>query len=398
MIEPSTDTHGDVADERRGLLSSVRTIVVKVGTNVLSRPSGEMALGKIHSLIEDVADLLRAGKRVILVSSGAVSMGAHRLGFSELPTYLREKQACAAVGQIRLMAVYQHALENFDVPTAQILLTEDDFSSRNRYLNLRNTMHRLLELGVLPIVNENDSVSTSEIEESLTGEVGRTPFGDNDVLSALVASKLGADLLLLLTDVDGLYAQGPPGEADGSTRPLSVVREITPEIESMAGRGGARGRGGMASKLAAVRVAVESGSLVVIADGGRPGIIRSVLAGEPVGTLFLPRRRPGSRKRWIAFASSVAGRVVVNEGAYEALVRRRSSLLFAGVIRVEEDFKRGDVVSVVNHLGEEFARGITNYDAGQASRLLGKRSEEIVRIAGHNFEELINRDNLAVRE
>jgi glutamate 5-kinase len=396
--QPSADPLPD----RRTALAGVRSVVVKVGTNVLSRESGEMALGRIHAIIEELVDLKRRGLKVILVTSGAISMGMHRLGLEERPTFLRDKQACAAVGQIRLMAVYLQAFESFDIPTAQILLTEDDFANRKRYLNLRNTMSRLLELGVLPIINENDSVSTSEIEEPLPrGGVRQPVFGDNDMLSALVVSKLGADLLLLLSDVEGLYPLGPPAaEADSGepAAPLGIVREITSEVKAMAGKGNARGRGGMASKLQAIQIAVQSGALAVIASGSKQGTIHRVLAGEEVGTLFLPRRRLQSRKRWIAFASAPEGRILVNAGAREALLKRRSSLLFAGVIGIEADFERGDVVSIVGEDGKEFARGISNYAAELARPLAGKRSEEIPALAGRNFEELITRDNIVVME
>lgn len=389
------------AVDRKSTVAGVQTVVVKVGTNVVTRPNGEIALGRIHSIMEDLVDLHRAGLKVILVTSGAISMGMHRLELSERPEYLRDKQACAAVGQIRLMTIYQQAFGSFNIATGQILLTEDDFSSRPRYLNLRNTMSRLLELRVLPIVNENDSISTSEIEEPLPEESGRFPvFGDNDVLSALVASKLGADLLLLLTDVDGLYPVGAPSvrgnEESRRVRPLSVVKEITSAIEEMAGEGSPRGRGGMATKLQAIKIAVRSGTPAVIANGVVPHNVRRVLAGEDVGTLFLPQRRLTSRKRWIAFASAPSGRVQVNTGAQEALSRRRSSLLFAGVTAVEGDFRRGDVLSITNDEGKEFARGIANFDAESARPLLGKRSAEIATLAGHNFAEFITRDNIVV--
>ena len=264
-------------------MGSVKTIVLKVGTNVLSREHGGMALGRIHSIIEEIADLRRQKYRVILVSSGAVSMGMHRLGedgrLGKEPRtpMLKEKQAYAAVGQIRLMSVYQQALGNFGIPAGQILLTEDDFSNRERYLNLRNTMHKLLELGVVPIVNENDSVSTLEIEESVSPRGNAGVFGDNDKLSALVASKLGADLLLIASDVDGLYPDGPPKSADD--KPISVMREINAEVEGMAGDGTTRGRGGMRSKLEAIKVAVQSGSLAVIVNGIRHQNIGDAIRG-----------------------------------------------------------------------------------------------------------------------
>jgi len=399
-----TDRTADAAAERRALLKDVRTVVLKVGTNVVSRPTGEMALARIYGLIEDVVDLLRSGRRVILVSSGAISMGMHRLDMEERPSYLRDKQACAAVGQSRLMSVYQQAFDRFEIPTAQILLTEDDFVSRKRYLNLSNTMSRLVELGVLPIVNENDSLSTSEIEETV-GDGGRTAvFGDNDQLSALVASKLEADLLLLLSDVDGLFPRSPVDTADKVVlEPLSIVREITDEVATMANGvgddagGKGRGRGGMSSKLEAIKVAIQSGVPAVIANGVEPGTIGKVLAGEDVGTLFTSRKRLRGRKHWIAFASATAGKAHVNDGARDALLNRGSSLLFSGVVRIEGDFNQGDVVSILDTAGNELARGMSNYGANRARRLVGMGRREIAAEVGADHPELITRDNIALK-
>ena len=378
--------------ERGDALKDVRTVVVKVGTNVLSRPDGDMALGRIHGLIENLADLRRRGIKVILVSSGAISMGMNRLEFDKRPTSLQDKQACAAIGQIQLMAVYQQGFDRYQLPTAQLLLTEDDFASRTRYLNLRNTMFRLLEMGVLPIVNENDSISTSEIEEPGAGK--GAVFGDNDELSALVASKLDADLLLLLTDVNGLYASSPdPGNGE---KPLSIVREITSEITAMAEDSrDERSRGGMGSKLQAITIAVQSGIPAIIVNGLTADVVRDALAGEDVGTLFLPGKRLKSRKHWIAYASSTTGLAEINPGAREALVERGSSLLFTGTVRIEGDFKRGDVISIIDDDGQEFARGISNYDSRQAEALLGKELDEI---ADADFPEFITRDNIALKE
>lgn len=385
--------------DRRAQLEGVRRIVVKVGTNVLTRETGEMGLGRIHTLIEDLVDVRRRGLQVILVSSGAISMGMERLQIVERPQNLPDKQACAAVGQIRLMSVYEQAFNRFGIPMAQILLTEEDFANRVRYLNLRNTISRLLELGVMPVINENDTVSTSEIENRVLGGLDSSVFGDNDRLSALVMSKLGADLLVLLSDVDGLYpwsagAQG--GSSPAEAPPLSVVRRITPEIEAMSREGNGRGRGGMISKLRSIKVALEGGGIAVIANGTRSGILQQVLAGDEVGTLFLPRRKITSRKRWIAHASATRGKVVVNQGACDALVQRHSSLLFAGVTDLEAEFRRGDVVSVILEGNGEFARGIVNYSAEDARPLLGKRSSEVLEVPGMDYEELIHRDNIVL--
>ena len=386
--------------DRRAAFATVRTVVVKVGTNVLTTEGGEMALDRIQRLADDIAALRRRQLRVILVTSGAISMGMDRLGFKKRPSELPDKQACAAVGQVRLMSVYEQAFLRHGISAAQILLTEEDFSSRVRYLNLRNTLSRLLEHQVVPIINENDTVSTSEIETG-PGDPGgrRTIFGDNDRLSALVTSKLDADLLVILSDVGGLYELAPgasPG-GDGS-RLVPVVEAVTPEIEAMAQGGSLRGRGGMASKLQSIRVALESGGLAVIASGLEPDILPRLLAGEELGTVFLPGKRVASRKRWIAYASATAGRVVVNAGARDALLGRRSSLLFAGVLAVEGSFQRGDVVAIVDESRREIARGIANVAAADALPLLGRRSSEIAAIAGKDYAELIHRDNIVILE
>jgi len=387
-------------------VANARRVVVKVGTNVLCRDTGEMALGRIHGIIEDIIDLHRKGLQVIVVSSGAISMGMDRLGLKKKPAYLPDKQACAAVGQIRLMSVYEQAFHRFGIATAQILLVEEDFANRVRYLNLRNTMSRLLEQGVIPIVNENDTVSTNEIETTAEGGAAeKRIFGDNDRLSALVMSKLGADILVILSDVDGLYDPGASGApppwkpgagASGRAEPIDCVHEITPEIEALAREGSDRGRGGMLSKLRSIKVALDGGGVAVIANGAQAGVLQRVLAGERVGTLFLPRRRVSSRKRWLAHATAPGGSVHVNAGAREALVDRRSSLLFAGVTRIEGDFKRGDVVRILGEDGLEIARGIVNYAAPDAAPLLGKRTAEIAEAAGKDYEEFITRDNIVV--
>jgi len=371
-------------------LRDARRLVVKLGTNVLSRETGELSLGRIHALVEEIVDLIRAGRQVIVVTSGAISLGMARLGLGERPQLLADKQACAAVGQSRLMAVYQDAFDRYGIPAAQVLLTEDDFSARERYLSLRNAFHRLLGLGVVPIVNENDTVSTSEIESAGPDHV--PVFGDNDTLSAIVAAKLDSDLLVLLTDVDGLYS-APPDEPGAALIP--VVEEITPEIEAAAAGKSSRGRGGMRTKLRAAKIAARSGVLVIVARGSEPGILRRVMAGEDVGTLFLPGRELSGRKRWLAFATAVKGRVRVNPGARDALVGRGASLLFAGVIALEDDFGRGDVVSIADELGVEFARGIANYSRFEAEPLLGKRSAEI-KDRLHGDGELVHRDNIAI--
>ena len=394
-------------DDRRQLLNGVRRVVVKRGTNVLTRETGEMALGRTHGLVEDVVDLYRRGLEIILVSSGAIGMGLERLALKQKPKALPALQASAAIGQIRLMSVYEQAFGRFGITTAQILLTDDDFANRERYLNLRNTMEHLLEHRVIPIVNENDTVSTSEIESSLGRDLGTREeqssgskvFGDHDRLSAQVMSKLDAERLVLLSEVNGIYAEyslDPKNAAGERIEPLSVVGAVTPEIESMARHGSSRGRGGMVSKLQSIKIALDAGGMAVIASGREAGNLQRILAGEDVGTLFRPRRRIATNKRWLAHAALTSGRVVVNAGAEDALVNRRSSLLFAGVIRVEGDFVEGDVVLLTTESGKEIGKGRSNYNVQDAKPFLGKRSDEIAELSGKHPPELIHSDHIVL--
>lgn len=403
-ISASGPAAAPAAETASRLLREARRIVVKLGTNVICRPSGELALGRVYSLIEDVVDAYRRDREIILVSSGAIGLGMGGLALTQRPTTLDVKQACAAVGQIRLMSVYQQALDRFRIPASQVLLTEDDFSDRRRYLNLRNTLNRLLRLRSIPIVNENDTTSTSEIETQGDRRDGgeNTPevFGDNDVLSALVASKLRADLLIMLSDVDGLHDEDPATSRDA--RRIPIVSEIGPEIEKLAERGPpGRGRGGMRTKLRAARIATVSGTTVAIARGAAPGVLRQLFGGEPVGTCFLPGKPMSSRKRWIAFASSAAGGVRINAGARKALLEGQASLLFAGILTLESEFRSGDIVSIRDESGAEFARGIANYSSEEAGTLIGRHSSEVSRQlsgpeATNRPEEFVHRDTIVI--
>ena len=378
---------GSLARQR---LATCRRVVVKVGTNVIMRDDGAVALGRIYGLVESVANLKAQGKEVILVSSGAVGLGAQRLALTEKPRLLTLKQACAAVGQSRLMAVYEDGFEKLGLVTAQVLLTEDDFVDRHRYLNLRATLGKLLELGVVPIINENDTVSTLELATE-----GRSPvFGDNDRLSALVMSKVEADLLVILSDVDGLFTRNPT--RDASAEWIPVVPEITPDVEALADGGGARGRGGMATKLAAAKIATTSGGLAVIANGRTPSVLDRLFAGEEIGTVFLPTAPLQGKRRWIAYAAPLAGRVVVNAGARAAVVERKASLLPAGVERLEGSFEKGDVVLIAE--GEHaFARGVVNYGREDADKLLGAHSSEISgRGVKKGYDALVTRNNIVI--
>ncbi|MDR3669747.1 MAG: glutamate 5-kinase [Holophaga sp.] len=378
-------------DASRATLAQTRRLVVKLGTNVIMRADGLPALGRLYGILESIATVGHQGKEVLLVTSGAIGLGAQQLGLEHPPVRLAEKQACAAVGQGRLMAIYQEGFARLGIVAAQVLLSEYDFSNRRRYLNLRATLDHLLKLGVVPIINENDTVSTVELEERL-GFRTAPVFGDNDKLSALVASGMTADTLLILSDVAGLYTGNP--HKDPKARLIPQVQELTPEIEGFADGLSSRGRGGMASKLAAVRVATQAGTRVLIADGACPGILDQVLSGQEVGTLFEPGRRIKGRKRWVAFAGQLAGRIRVNAGAQDALLAGQASLLAAGVVALEGDFERDDVVAIADEQGHDFARGVATMARTEADQDLDPERAE----APGNGRVLVSRDTFVLME
>lgn len=362
------------------------------------REEGGIALSRFYSYVEAIAAQIKAGREMLLVTSGAVGLGAQRLGFTERPKQLPQKQACAAVGQGRLMALYSDAFEQSQVVTAQLLLTEEDFSNRQRYLNLRSTVNELLSLGVLPIINENDPVSTKELEMDKAKAQRKVNFGDNDKLSALVASKIEANLLIILTDVDGLLSADP--KVDPHAKLIAAVTDIDAVLAELAeGKSSdvsKLGTGGIKTKLAAAKIAAQSGCATIIAGGKQPSILTRLFNAEPLGTLFLAKHGLSGKQRWIAFATSIGAALVVNEGAQEALTKRKASLLPAGVVEVKEDFDRGDVVSIVNSNGHEFARGIVNYSSIEAKRITGMHSNAInEKIEDRNYDALITRDNIA---
>lgn len=383
--------------DRKAVLSHARRVVVKLGTAVLMKDEGGIALSRFYSFIEDIAKLKKSGREILLVTSGAVGLGVQKLGLGKRPKELPLKQACAAVGQGRLMALYSDAFATCDVTTAQILLTEDDFANRKRYLNLRSTIMELLQLQVLPIINENDTVSTAELE--VGGSRRKVNFGDNDKLSALVASKVEADLLLILTDVDGLYTSDPRLNPDA--RLIGVVDDISPEFEDrVLGAGETTrsgvGRGGMRTKLEAAKVAAQSGCSTIVVGGKSPSVISRIFEGEDLGTLFLPKQGMTGKLRWIAFATSISASVVVNDGAKSALLKKKASLLPAGVTEVRGKFNRGDVISIVDASGKEFARGIANYSSVEAEKIAGMQSTALDEMVEHrNYDALVTRDNVA---
>jgi glutamate 5-kinase len=387
--------------QRAELLKRAKRIVVKLGTATLMKEEGGIALSRFYSYVESIAQQIKAGRELLVVTSGAIGLGVQRLGFDNRPKLLPQKQACAAVGQGRLMALYSDAFEQLGIITAQVLLTEEDFSNRHRYLNLRSTIAELLSLGALPIINENDTVSTSELEPEKSKANRKVNFGDNDKLSALVASKIEADLLIILTDVEGLYSADP--HVDPQAKLISEVSDIDAVLDEIGdGKGNDAsklGRGGIKTKLAAAKIAAQSGCATIVAGGKVPQILTRLFQGEDLGTLFAAKHVLSGKQRWIAFATTVRAALVVNEGAEEALTKRKASLLPAGVVEVKDSFERGDVVSILNKNGHEFARGIVNYSSKEAQKISGMRSDAIdEKIEDRNYDALVTRDNIAFLE
>ncbi len=369
-------------------------IIFKFGTNVLTRQDGNIALSRVYSFIEEIAELKKQNKEIIIVTSGAVGMGAKKLGIKEKPELITLKQACAAVGQSQLMYLYQEGFEKFSIQTAQILITGDDLSNRHKYLSLRNTVGTLLEMGVIPIINENDTISTNELECYQADGI-KVCFGDNDKLSALVMNKIDADMLVILSDVDGLYNDDP--RKNSSAKVISTVPQITPEIEALGFEASKKGRGGMKTKLEAARVVTNSGGVAIIANGKTNNIIKDIFNGKAKGTIFLPANNLSGKKRWIAYATNITGYIKINKGAQKALLEKNASLLSAGMTEIKNNFEKGDVITIIDNNNKEIAKGIVNYSSWECRKIIGKHSNEIEDILGYkNYDEIILRDNLVV--
>jgi glutamate 5-kinase len=372
---------------RQEIATAATTIVVKVGTRVLTRDDGVLDQQRIALLAGEVNSVLESGRKVALVSSGAVGAGMGRLGLRRRPTDLARLQAVAAVGQSLLVEAYERSLESFGRHAAQILLTADDMENRTRYLNARNTIRALLHYGAVPIINENDTVAVDELQMS---------FGDNDRLAAIVTNLIQAPLLVLLSDVDGLYDGDP---SDSRSRLIPTVKRLDLSVfDLVRDRATGLSRGGMASKLRAAQQATLAGENVIIASGRKPGILAAILGGQPVGTLVLAQGGlVAARKRWIGFAVQPRGRLVVDAGAREAVEREGRSLLPIGVVKVTGAFVKGDVVALDDPSGAEFARGLTNYGADDVRRIRGLKTTEIAEALGHSrYDEVIHRDNMIV--
>lgn len=371
---------------RRELLQQVRRVVIKVGSRVLTVEGGGLDYDAITRLCDEMAGLRQQGIEVILVSSGAVAAGRDALRAADTTLTIPQKQAAAAVGQPLLMQAYQQACTRHGLVTAQILLTAEDLANRNRFLNARTTLEALLTAGALPVINENDSVAVAEIK-----------FGDNDNLSALVTSLAEADLLLILTDIEGLYSANPASDPAAELIPL--VRSITREIERMAGGSGSNvGTGGMATKVTAAKKAARFGVPTILAPGKQPGVISAAVSGQEIGTLFLPATDGlNRRKHWIAYTLRPAGKVLVDAGAQKALVDKGTSLLPSGITGVEGRFERGRCVRICGPDGGEIARGLADYSSSEIQLIAGHKSAEIEQLLGYRYgDDVVHRDNLVL--
>ena len=372
---------------RQEIAATTTTMVVKVGTRVLTDAAGRLSSQRIEQLAMQVHAVLESGRRVVLVSSGAVGAGVGRLGLPGRPTDLAHLQAVAAVGQSMLVEAYERTLFRFGRHAAQILLTADDLENRTRYLNARNTILTLLELGAVPVINENDTIAVDELQ---------TTFGDNDRLAAIVTNLIQAPLLVLLSDVEGLF-DGDPRNPESRLIP-TIARLDDSILQMVCDRSGGLGKGGMASKLEAARLATTGGENVIIANGGCPDVLTRIITAEPVGTLFLAQGQTvAARKRWIGLTIQPRGSLVLDAGAQRAVQNQGRSLLAIGVVSVEGRFRKGDVVRLRDVEGREFARGLTNYNADDLQRIKGLHTPQIADALGHRpYDEVVHRDNMVV--
>lgn len=372
--------------DARARLQEAGRIVVKVGTSTLAYGPGRLNLLRIEKLVRELADLANQGKEILLVSSGAIAAGLGRIGLDKKPDSIPQKQAVAAIGQSVLMHVYEKFFSEYGKVMGQVLLTKENSVRHHQYIHSRNALLALLEMGVIPVINENDAVAVDEIK-----------IGDNDSLSATVATLVDADALIILSDIDGLYTANP--QEDAEARLLDEVCEITPELERIAGGSGSdMGTGGMSTKIDAAKVAMNAGVTMVIAPGGRDGVLHEILSGKPVGTVF--PAKPSHlklRKSWLAFGKRLDGDIIVDDGCVQAMVRNGSSILAAGIVECDGEFRAGNTVRVLNKKKQEIARGIVNYDTGELRKILGRQTKEFSGLLqGKIHDEVIHRDNMVL--
>ena len=372
-------------------MAAAEVVVVKVGTRVLTHADGTLDKDRVANIAGQLAVLWNAGKKCVLVSSGAVGAGLGRMGLAARPTDLAQLQAAAAVGQSYLIETYNRSLEPFKLHAAQILLTADDLTDRTRYLNIRNTLFALFESKAVPIINENDTVSTEELKLSM---------GDNDRLAAQVTNLIRAPLLVLLSDIEGVYTGDP---SDPSSTVLSIITDVAAAQQQLVHDNQVRSglklsTGGMASKLNAARIVTTAGENVIIASGRRENVLVDILAGNDVGTLIIAEGRSmDSRRRWIGWSAIPVGKLMLDAGACRAVTNGGRSLLAVGVADVSGTFVKGDVVSICDHAGNEFARGLINYSATEMRKIAGQPTERIADLLGHRpYDEVVHRNNLIV--
>jgi len=373
-------------DIRKKVLEKVRRIVVKVGSSILASVEEGLHYEVFSRLTKEISDLKRQGYEIVLVSSGAIAAGMEKLGYKTRPQAITQKQATAAVGQTRLMNIYENYFSRYQQLVAQVLLTHDDLSHRHRFLNARNTLLTLLELGIIPIINENDTVVVDEIK-----------VGDNDNLSALITNLIAADLLIILTDIEGLCDADP--RVNPTARCIPLVEDVDVDMKGIVGETQSEmSVGGMISKIQAAKKASRFGIPTVVARGTREGVLHQILKGKEIGTLILSKGEAlSSRKHWIAFNPKPKGDVIVDDGAKKAIVQKGKSLLPSGVIKVRGTFDRGDLVTCLGPRGKEFARGLVNYSATELEKIKGLRSNQIESTLGYKYsDEVIHRDDLVV--
>lgn len=372
---------------RRQHITSAKKIVIKVGSAVLAGHH-EQGLDEavFSSFAGDISELKKSGKEIVIVTSGAIAIGMKKMGLKQRPASIPEKQAVAALGQGSLIALYEKAFTPLNEKVAQVLLTHDDLGNRQRFLNARNTLSTLLGYGIIPIINENDTVAVEEIK-----------FGDNDHLAALVTNLVEADLLVILTDIDGLFDKDP--KKDKSAKLISTVKDVDHIVQGWAGEsGGIFGTGGMSSKVEAAKKSAHFGVATVIANGTDSDILQKVFSCIDIGTLVLPREdRLTSKKHWIAFSARPAGRIFVDDGAKDAILKKGKSLLPSGITKIDGIFETGKVVSCVDRHGKEFARGVVNYSSVEIDKIKGIKTTEIEKILGYKYyDEVVHRDNMVV--
>jgi glutamate 5-kinase len=370
---------------RKELLANTKKVLIKIGSAVLTGEDG-LDLQVIEQLVDEMAQLTKGGYHIVIVTSGAIASGKHRMGISGKLKNMPQKQAAAAIGQGRLMRVYSNAFGKYGLHVAQILLTMNDLTDRTRFLNIRNTLSTIMEWGVIAVINENDTVATDEIK-----------FGDNDNLAAMITNIIEADILINLTSTEGLYDSNP--SQSGKARLIPLVKEFTAEIETAAtDETSSVGLGGMKSKVLAAKKVTAFGIPYVIAPGRKKGILHDILAGKEAGTLFLPTgERLCSRKHWIAFTLRSRGKLFIDDGAKKALLEEGKSLLPSGVVKVEGDFSVGDPVSCIDTEGTSIAKGLVNYSASDIRKIMGLKSSKIEQLLGYkDYDEIIHRDNLVV--